>query len=62
MNYKNTTSTIDITNTNCSRKRHQCIQGATTTHKIMNKPTRNKHPLFKISNLCDTYLMLYVQS
>ena len=33
-----------------SSKYHQRIKGTITTHKIMNKPTRNKHPLFKIAN------------
>jgi hypothetical protein len=49
-NYNNSTSTIHTTNTNCSCKDHQCNQGTTTTHKIMNKPTRSKCPLFKIAN------------
>jgi len=49
-NYDNNISTIHITNTTCSREYYQRILGATTTHKIMNKPTRNKHPLFKIAN------------
>ena len=35
-NYNNTTSTVlYITNTKCSRKYHQCIQRANTTHKII---------------------------
>jgi len=46
----NNISTIHITNTNCSREYYQRIQGTSTTHKIMNKPTRNGHPLFKIVN------------
>jgi len=37
-------------NTNCTHKHHQRIKGITATHKIINKPTRNKHPLFKIAN------------
>jgi len=49
-NYNNNISTIHITNINCSSKHYQCIQGIATTHKIVNKPTRNKHPLFKITN------------
>ena len=27
------------------------LQGTTTTHKIINKPARNKQPLFKIANV-----------
>jgi hypothetical protein len=41
---------IHTTNTKCSLKHHQRIQGTFTTHKIMNKSTRNKHPLFNIAN------------
>jgi uncharacterized protein YneF (UPF0154 family) len=41
---------VHTANTKCSRKHHQIIQGTFTTHKIMNKPTRNKHPLFKTAN------------
>jgi hypothetical protein len=37
-------------NSNCISKYHQCIQEAIATHKIMNTPTRNKQPLFKIAN------------
>jgi quinol-cytochrome oxidoreductase complex cytochrome b subunit len=43
------THKIHTTNTTCSRK-HQRIQGTFTTQKIMNKPTRNKHPLIQIAN------------
>ena len=33
-NYNKTTYAIYITNTNCSRKHHQCIQEATKTHIV----------------------------
>ena len=29
---------------------YQRIQRTFTTHKIVNKPKRNRHPLFKITN------------
>ena len=44
-NYNNNISTIHITNTNCSHEYYQPI-GTATTHKIMNKPIRNKKLIY----------------